>query len=115
METSRLLQIVGQSKSASVVFDGSAWLGGNHTIKENGIVKSTTVYYTKNISFGRIDMTFENGKICTLSFSFNTINIILFARPQEWSPAGPFSTIANHLSTRNENKGVCGRLRYLSL
>lgn len=83
METSRLLQIVGQSESASVVFDGSAWLGGNYTVKENGIVKNSTVYSTENVSFGRVDVTFENGRISTLSFKFNTIGIILFARPKE--------------------------------
>jgi hypothetical protein len=83
METSRLLQMIGQSESASVVFDGSAWLGGNYTVNENGIVKNSTVYSTENVSFGRMDVTFENGRISTLSFKLNTIDIILFARPEQ--------------------------------
>lgn len=83
IETSRLLKMVGQSRSASISFDGSAWLGGNYTLKENGTARNGTMDLAKNVSFGTADMTFEDGAISTLSFKFNSINIILFARPEE--------------------------------
>jgi hypothetical protein len=83
MRTARILQMVGQSKSASITFDGSAWLEGNYTITENSVANSATVESKKNVSCGTIDMTFENGRISTLSFKFNAIDIILFALPEE--------------------------------
>lgn len=83
IETSRLLQMVGQSRSASISFDGSAWLGGNYTLKQNGAARNGTMNLTRNVSFGTADITFEDGAISTLSFKFNSINIILFAIPEE--------------------------------
>jgi hypothetical protein len=75
--------MVGQSKSASITFEGSAWIDGNYTVTENGVTRNGTTISAKNISFGRIDLTFENGRIKTLSFKYNRIDIILFAQPEE--------------------------------
>jgi hypothetical protein len=83
MQTDQIQQMVGQSKSASITFEGSAWIDGNYTVTENGVTRNGTTISAKNISFGRIDLTFENGRIKTLSFKYNRIDIILFAQPEE--------------------------------
>jgi hypothetical protein len=59
---------------------GEAW-----ALKWTDFDRSTngTTLSAKSISFGSIDMTFENGRIETLSFKFNRIDMILFAQPEE--------------------------------
>ncbi len=83
MQTVQIQQMVGQSKSASITFEGSAWIDGNYTVTENGVTRNGTTTSAENISFGRIDMAFENGRIKTLGFKFNRIDTILFAQPEE--------------------------------
>lgn len=83
MNSSQLLEMVDQSESASILFDGSVWLDGNYTVTVNGVPEYRTTNLSKDVSFGRIDLTFEDGKISTLSFKFSRIDIILFAHPEE--------------------------------
>jgi hypothetical protein len=83
MQTAQIRQIVGQSESASITFEGSAWINGNYTVTENDVTRNGSTASTKNISFGRTDMAFQNGRIETLSFKFSRVDIILFAQPEE--------------------------------
>lgn len=83
IETPQLSEMVGEAESASIIFNGSVWLDGNYTVTVNGVTEHKTTNLLKNITFGRIDATFEDGEITTLTFTFNEIYIILFAYPQE--------------------------------
>lgn len=83
IQTDQLSQMVGQFESASISFEGTLWIDGNYTFTENGNARDATMNVAKNVSFGTVDVTFENGAISTLSFDFNPIEIVLFAYPQE--------------------------------
>jgi len=83
IQTSQLLQLIGQSESASVNFDAAVWLDGNYTVTENGIMKGETMNSMKNIHLGTLDVTSENGTISMVSFYLNPIDIILFVYPEK--------------------------------
>lgn len=83
MESSQLLEMVDHSESASILFHGSVWVDGEYTVTVDGVPRHETINLFNNVSFGRIDLTFEDGKISTLSFQFNKIDIILFVYPEE--------------------------------
>lgn len=83
METVQLLEMVGESQSASIIFGGSVWLNGNHTITVNNVEKNETTSLSKQVSFGRMDLTFEDGKMSTLSFNFNRVDLLLLVHPEE--------------------------------
>ena len=83
IQTTQLSQMVGQSESASISFEGTVWLDGDYTVTENGVARNATLNSSKNVSFGTIDVASSNGAISMLSFDFNPIDIILFAYPQE--------------------------------
>jgi hypothetical protein len=83
IQVAQLSQMVGQSESASISFEGTVWLDGDYTVTENDVARDATLNSSKNVSFGTIDVTSSNGAISMLSFDFNPIDIILFAYPQE--------------------------------
>ena len=83
IQVTQLSQMVGQSESASISFEGTVWLDGDYTVTENGVARNATLNSSKNVSFGTIDVASSNGAISMLSFDFNPIDIILFAYPQE--------------------------------
>lgn len=83
INSSQLLEMVDQSESASILFHGSVWVDGNFTVIVNGVPEYRTTNLSKDVHFGRIDLTFKDGRISTLSFKFNRIDIILFVYPEE--------------------------------
>jgi hypothetical protein len=80
---SNLLQMVGQSETASVTFEGTIWLNGNYTTTVNGIKEYGNIDVSKNVTFGRLDFTFEDGKLSTISYKIDRPLIVLFAYPEE--------------------------------
>jgi hypothetical protein len=83
IEATQLSQMVGQFESASIGFEGTVWIDGNYTVTENGNARNVTMNEAKNVYFGTVDVTSENGTISTLNFDFNHIELIMFAYPQE--------------------------------
>jgi hypothetical protein len=83
IQAAQLSQIVGQFESASIGFEGTVSIDGNYTVTENGNARDATINVAKNVYFGTVDVTSENGTISMLSFDFNTTEIILYAYPQE--------------------------------
>lgn len=83
IEAAQLSQMVGQFESASIGFEGTVWINGNYTVTENGNARNETINVAKNVYFGTVDVTSENGTISTSSFDFNDIELIMFVYSQE--------------------------------